>query len=79
MKKLILLALIGVSIASCRKDRTCTCTESSDAPGSTTSTYVTVHYDAKKRNARKECQSYTEKYTSVGSTPYTYTYNCELK
>jgi hypothetical protein len=79
MKKILLIVVLGASIASCRKDRTCTCVNTSDAPGYVSSTDVTTNYDAKKRNARIECQSYSEKNTSAGSQPYTYTKTCELK
>jgi hypothetical protein len=79
MKKLVLLAVLGASIASCRKDRTCTCVNTSDAPGYVSSTDVQVIYDSKKKDARVGCQSYSEKITTTGAQPYTYTYTCELK
>lgn len=79
MKKIFLFVALGAALASCRKDRTCTCTQTSDQPGYVSSTDVTVHYDSKKRNARISCQSYSEKNTSAGASGYTYTTTCELK
>lgn len=43
MKKItiIVLAVAGVALASCNKDRTCTCTFTSSIPGSASSTIST--------------------------------------
>lgn len=79
MKKIFLFIALGAALASCRKDRTCTCTETSDSPGYESSTNVTVYYDSKKRDARISCQSYTEKYTGTGASGYIYTTTCVLK
>ena len=80
MKKVILIvSVISLAMASCRKDRTCTCTESSDAPGYVSTTNVQTMKDVKKRNAKLDCQSVSYKETTAGASPYTTTYTCELK
>lgn len=82
MKKVLLIAAVaGLAMASCRKDRTCTCTETSDAPGFVADTYVTTYKDIKKKDAKKACQSYTSKVTApVASTLGNDSgMNCELK
>jgi hypothetical protein len=69
MKKVIFIAVVAVaSLASCKKDRTCTCT--SAGGGSSVTTYT----KAKKGDARAACMSTTSTY---GSTSYTTT--CTLK
>jgi len=80
MKKITLLvAVLSLAMASCRKDRTCTCTDSSDAPGSSSSTYVQTYGSSKKKDAKDQCVSYSYKETTAGADPYTYTTTCELK
>lgn len=74
MKKALFIATIGaISLASCKKDRTCTCTSSSTVPGSVTSTQVYTITEAKKSDAKKICITSTS--TSGG---YTYTDDCKL-
>ena len=76
MKKVIFIAVVAVaSLASCKKDHTCTCTSTSDAPGSTSSTQVYTVVKAKKSDAKKAC--ITSKTTN--SAGYTTTNTCELK
>lgn len=76
MKKLIfpIAAVALLSFASCKKDHTCTCTDTSTEPGyvSTTQTYTIT--DARKGDARVNCLT-----TSHVSNTYTYTSTCELK
>ena len=80
MKKIVLVvAVVGLAMASCRKDRTCTCTSTSDAPGFVSSTEVTVYKDSRKRDAKIACQSYTGKMTAPVASPYSSGQNCELK
>jgi hypothetical protein len=68
MKKVLFIAVVAVaSLASCKKDRTCTCT---DAGGTTVVTYT----KAKKGDARAACLSSTSTY---GSTSYSTV--CTLK
>lgn len=78
MKKgLLFIAVVSAfSFASCKKDRTCTCTLTSDVPGDTPTTSVVTYTDAKKGDARAAC--YSAKQTISGTT-YTMTRTCELK
>ena len=80
MKKitLIVLAVAGVSLASCKKDRTCTCTTTPTS--GTVSTYKVTYYDAAKKDARLLCAAEATQYDAV--TPVAATGNkttCELK
>ena len=75
MKKVLFIAIVAVaSLASCKKDHTCTCTDTSTQPGYTGGTQVFTIVDAKKGDAKKKCITSTQ--TSGG---YTYTSTCELK
>jgi hypothetical protein len=68
MKKVIFIAIVAVaSLASCKKDRVCTCTT-----GSYTS--IVTYTDAKKGDARAACLSTTSTST-YGSSVTT----CTLK
>ena len=63
MKKVIFIAIAAVaSLASCKKDHTCTCTN----PGSSTATVIT-YTKCLKGDARSQCLSGTVTY---GSTAY---------
>ncbi len=76
MKKVIFIAVLAVaSLASCKKDRTCTCTDTSTQPGYVSTTNVTTYTEAKKADARAACSSYSM--IPTGST-YTYTTTCKL-
>ena len=80
MKKIILsIAILSLAMASCRKDRTCTCTDTSDEPGYVSTTSVQTYGNSKKKDALNVCQSYSYKETTAGADPYTYTTTCELK
>jgi hypothetical protein len=80
MKKITLLvAVLSLAMASCRKDRTCTCTDTSDEPGYSSSTYVRTYGSSKKKDVKDQCVSYSYKETTAGADPYTYTTTCELK
>ncbi|MFY9309576.1 MAG: hypothetical protein WAQ28_11065 [Bacteroidia bacterium] len=78
MKKgLLFIAVVSAfSFASCKKDRTCTCTLTSDAPGATPTTTMVTYTDAKKGDARAACYSAKQ---AITGTSYTYTKTCELK
>jgi len=54
MKKLLLFVAVvsAFSFASCKKDRTCTCTYSN---GTQSFTFVEVFTKAKKSDAKKQC------------------------
>ena len=76
MKKtaLFIAVISALSLASCKKDHTCTCTSTSTAPGSTSTTQVYTIIDAKKGDAKKICITTTEVNGS-----YVDTETCELK
>jgi hypothetical protein len=76
MKKIILpiAAIALLSFASCKKDHTCTCTETSTEPGYVTTTDTYTITEARKGDARVNCLS-----TSWVSNTYTRTSTCELK
>jgi len=83
MKKITLLAFafIAISFASCKKDRTCTCTTTNTPPtGSTTSfTQETTVKKAKKSDAlRGKCRSFTTQETAPVARTKTDVV-CELK
>lgn len=69
MKKIITLSLavVALSLASCKKDYTCTCTASTG--GSNTYTIT----KASKKTAQANCASYTQTNNGV-----TYTETCTL-
>ena len=74
MKKALFIAIFAtVSLASCKKDRTCTCTFSSTDPSSTASTQVITIIDSKKGDAIKLCIKSTSTYGG-----YTDTSDCKL-
>jgi hypothetical protein len=70
MKKSIVLVavLAAFSFASCKKDRVCTCVDS------TGTSSVVTYTKSKKRDARSQCLSSTATYNNV-----TYTTTCTLK
>lgn len=83
MKNSILLPFIAaaLSLSSCKKDRTCTCTTTDIGNGSTdVSTSVTLVGHATKGEAKKEanCYSYKATITGNGSTTQE-TQDCTLK
>ncbi|MCA6435227.1 MAG: hypothetical protein ACK5QC_10855 [Bacteroidota bacterium] len=68
-KSILILSIAGLALASCRKDVTCECKTTSDAQGFVSSTRTTTWNDVKKKDAKKQCQSYTSKTTApVAST-----------
>ena len=79
MKKVLLFVAVAtaVSFASCKKDRTCSCVTSSNAPGDVASTEVTVWKETKKGDAKDACRSYTEQ-TTAPVSGYTTTVDCTL-
>jgi hypothetical protein len=79
MKNIFVSALVLVALASCKKDVTCECKTTSDAPGFVSSTTVQTWKDVKKSDARKQCQSYTAKQTAPVASTYSYGQDCELK
>jgi hypothetical protein len=79
MKKMTMIAAIAaLAFASCKKDRTCTCTTTPTS--GTVSTYKVTYYDAAKKDARSLCTSHatqTDNLTPVATTGSKTT--CELK
>lgn len=74
-------AIIAISFASCKKDRTCECTSTyTSTNGNTTdvSTSSTVIKKIKKSEAKKLCQKQTFTNTSNGNTNVS-TDDCKLK
>jgi hypothetical protein len=75
MKKVLFIAVVAVaSLASCKKDRTCTCTYTY-SDGSPTNTSVVTYTEAKKGDAKKACVSGYSVDTNGDKTTAT----CELK
>jgi hypothetical protein len=75
MKKIFLFVAVvsAFSLASCKKDRTCTCV-SSNSDGSPGDTYIVTIKDAKKSDSKKACINQT--YTEPGNTT---TVTCTVK
>jgi hypothetical protein len=78
MKKIAILSIaaFALSFASCKKDRTCTCTANTGAPGAQDFTYTVTYKKATKSQGKAACIS--QKITPDGQTD-TETYNCTLK
>jgi hypothetical protein len=78
MKKVLLIAVVAVaSLASCKKDRTCTCVTTTSGG---TMTEVTTLYKATKGDAREECIGHqTVTTTSPGGTTTGDKTTCTLK
>jgi len=80
MKKITLLVgtFVVISFASCKKDRTCTCTYTSTS--GTTSSTKTTYYKAKKKDVRDNCiGGQTETTSPSGSITVGGKTTCELK
>jgi len=76
MKKSILFlgAFVALTMVSCKKDHTCSCTTTSTAPGSTGSTVEIKVTEAKKADVKRMCTKTTS--TQGG---FTTTQDCQLK
>lgn len=87
MKKttIAIITLCVISFASCKKDRTCECTDTSTSSSSSTtsSTTRTVTYKKiKKRDAKDACLSYNQDNTYASgssSSSNNYKSDCKLK
>ena len=78
MKKILLIAAVaGLSMASCKKDRTCTCTITPTSGTATTETKVM--YDVKKSEAERQCIGGQTTYAAGGTTTTFADSKCELK
>jgi hypothetical protein len=83
MKKILILSLAVVALASCKKDYTCACTETDvDVSAGTTDVYtseVTIKDVSKKTvESSSECVSYDETYVDEDGDTYTYTVDCTI-
>jgi hypothetical protein len=78
MKKLSVLAIaaLALTFASCKKDRTCTCTTTSS---SGTTVKKTVYYKIKKGDALEKCQGSQTTTESGGVSVTGDPTTCELK
>ena len=79
MKKILIIAAVaGFVMASCKKDYTCECSHSNTVPASTVTTSKTMYYAVSGKTAKAKCikSSYD---VTVGSNTYTYTDDCKLK
>lgn len=80
MKKVLLIAAVaGLGFVACKKDRTCTCTQTVSGGGvSTTGTaQVTTHKKIKKGQAIAACHD-TESTSTSGGVTYTTSTACTL-
>ncbi|MBK9283775.1 MAG: hypothetical protein IPM51_05575 [Sphingobacteriaceae bacterium] len=82
--KLTMIAVACIMLASCKKERTCTCTSTYTSTGGIVSVgqpYTTTYKKIKKRDAKKLCVS--SKYEDIDLTPNPGTSitdtKCELK
>jgi len=79
MKKVLLIAAVaGIAMVSCKKDYTCECTSTSTIPGSTSSTSKKTIVGVSKKTAKANCYKSTSDFT-FGGTTYTSTNDCKLK
>lgn len=78
MKKITILsiALVAMSFASCKKDRTCTCSQIDNSPGATAFEYKVVYKKISKSDAKAACMSLE---VTPSGQPYTETRTCTLK
>lgn len=75
MKKVLFISIVAVaSLASCKKDHTCTCTQTYTGQTGTVTPDVTTYPKSTKKAARANCLSYT---ATWGTTLVTNT--CTLK
>ena len=83
MKKITILAVaaLAISFASCKKDRTCTCTYTTTPAGGaayTSTDEITIKKAKKKDALNGQCRSVSSQQTApVSGTKYES--NCELK
>lgn len=77
MKKITYLSIVlaGLAFASCKKDKTCTCTNTDSQGNVTTETYTLTKISGK--DAKDACNKTTWSYTS-GSTTNTGSSDCKL-
>lgn len=85
MKKITLFAfaVVALSLASCKKDRTCECTYTQNGTTNVTShTETTTYTKMKKSDAKYMCTKNNSTYVTTnpsGSTSSSYLDDCKLK
>lgn len=82
MKKITILAvaLVAISFASCKKERTCDCTITSTSGSTTSTTSQTVKFEkVSGGDAKQMCQKRTKVQTPSSGTASTDVYDCKLK
>lgn len=62
MKKLLILAVVGLAFTSCKKDRTCVCTSSSG-----NKTNYTIK-ESSKGDAKSKCNEYDAQFSIGGGS-----------
>lgn len=80
MKKFIIpvIAIAAISLASCKKERTCTCTITPDGGSSYTTTEMVGH--ATKKTGKRLTGCYSRVYeNTISGTTYKTTYDCKIK
>lgn len=82
MKKITILAvaLVAISFASCKKERTCECTSTSTSGSTTTTTTQTIKFEkVSSGDAKAMCQKTTRVTTPSSGTANTDVDDCKLK
>ena len=87
MKKILLVAAVaGLSLVSCKKDYTCECTATSTYAGYTSQTSSASTGKMKKKDAETKCNSGDQSVNSVyldpntgNPTNYTIVWDCNIK
>ena len=71
MKKIIFISIVALgSLASCKKDHTCTCTDSTSSAAT-----IVTYTKCKKSDARSQCLSSVTTYSGGGGNSRTCTFN----
>ncbi len=79
MKKVLLIAAVaGLAMASCKKDYVCECTMSSTEPGYVGGTVKYTVKEVSKKTAKDVCVKTTQEDVQ-GSNTYIETTDCKLK
>lgn len=82
MKKILILALAVVALASCKKDYTCACTETDTDSSGNTDVYtseVTIKDVSKKIvESASECVSYNSTYVDQSGDSFTTKVDCTI-
>ncbi len=86
MKKILLIAAVaGMAMTSCKKDYTCECTTTSNAPGVGSTTASGSTGKMKKKDAESKCNEGDRTYSidsfnaQLQPVTYNYTTECSIK